>query len=77
MFVFKANSNFKGAHAAIHFCGTAFISGSHLQGISVFKGTVFLSTCNHLCFQRYRVNSPPVAAIHSTIGPLSNIKKQF
>ena len=36
-----------------------------------------ISTCNRLCFQRYRVNLPPVAAIHSTSGPFSIIKEQL
>ena len=36
-----------------------------------------ISTCNRLCFQRYRVNLPPVAAIHSTNGPFSIIKEQL
>ena len=35
------------------------------------------STCNRLSFQRYRVNLPPVAAIHSTNGPFSIIKEQL
>ena len=36
-----------------------------------------ISTCNRLCFQRYRVNMPPVAAIQSTIDPFSIIKVQL
>ena len=32
-----------------------------------------ISTFNRLCFKRHWVNSPPVAAIHSTNGPFSNI----
>ena len=36
-----------------------------------------ISTCNRLSFQRYRVNLPPVAAIHSTNGPFSIIKEQL
>ena len=36
-----------------------------------------ISTCNRLCFQRYRVNLPPVAAIHSTNGSFSIIKEQL
>ena len=36
-----------------------------------------ISTCNRLCFQRYWVNSPPVAAIHSTNDPFSVIKEQL
>ena len=36
-----------------------------------------ISTCNRLCFQRCRVNLPPVAAIHSTNGPFSIIKEQL
>ena len=79
IFLFKAYCNFKGAHAAIHLSGTTIISGSHLQGPSIFKGTVFLwmRTCNRLCFQRYRVNLSPVASIHSTNGPFSIIKEQL
>ena len=36
-----------------------------------------ISTCNRLCFQRYRVNLLPVEAIDSTNGPFSIIKKQL
>ena len=36
-----------------------------------------INTCNCLYFQRYRVNLPPVAAIHSTNGPFSIIKEQL
>ena len=36
-----------------------------------------INNCNYLCFQRYRVNLPPVAAIHSTNGPFSIIKEQL
>ena len=36
-----------------------------------------ISTCNHLCFQRYRVNLPPVAAIHLTNGLFAFIKEQL
>ena len=36
-----------------------------------------ISTCNRLCFQRYTVNLPPVAASHSTNGPFSIIKEQL
>ena len=35
-----------------------------------------ISSCNRLCFQRYRVNLLPVASIHSTNGPFSIIKEQ-
>ena len=63
MFLFKAYSNFKGVHAPIHLSGTAIISGSILQGISISRVLSFLeiSTCNRLCFQRYSVNLPPVS----------------
>ena len=33
-----------------------------------------ISTCSRLCFQRYRVNLPPVATIHSMNGTFSIIK---
>ena len=36
-----------------------------------------ISTCNRLCFQRYRVNLPPVAAINSTNGLFSIMKEQL
>ena len=36
-----------------------------------------ISTCNRLCFQRYRINLPPVLAIHSTNGSFSIIKEQL
>ena len=36
-----------------------------------------ISTCNRLCFQRYRVNLSPVAAIHSTNGPFCIIKEKL
>ena len=36
-----------------------------------------ISTCNRLCFQRYEVNLPPVAATHSTNGSFSIIKEQL
>ena len=36
-----------------------------------------IRSCNRLFFQRYRFNLLPVAAIHSTNGPFSIIKKQL
>ena len=36
-----------------------------------------ISTCDRLCLQRYRVNLPPVAAIHSPNGPISIVKEQL
>ena len=36
-----------------------------------------ISTCNRLCFQKYRVNLPPVAAIHSTNDLSSIIKEEL
>ena len=36
-----------------------------------------INTCNRLCFRRYRVNLPPVEAIHSTNGSFSIIKEQL
>ena len=78
IFLFEAYCNFKGAHTAIHLSGTAIISGSHLQGVFLRVLSFFeISTCNSLCFQRYRVNLPPVAAIHSTNGVFSIIKEQL
>ena len=46
----------------------------------VFSRVLFffeISTCNRLCFQRFWVNLPPVAAIHKTNGPFSIIKEQL
>ena len=73
IFLFKAYCNFKEAYAAIQLSGTAIISGSHLQGPVFWRALSFfqISTCNRFCFQTYRVNSPPVAAINSTNGPFS------
>ena len=72
IFLLKAYCNFKGAHAAIHLSGAAILSGSHLQRVLSFFE---ISTSNALCLQKYGVNSPPVAAIHSMNDPFSIIKE--
>ena len=41
--------------------------------LSFFK----IRTCNRLCFQRYWVNSPPVAAIYLTNDPFPTVKEQL
>ena len=71
--------NFKEAFAAIHLSGTVIISGGHLQRSSIRRVLPFfeIRTWNRLCFQRYWVNSPPGAAIHSTNGPFSIIREQL
>ena len=79
IFLFKLHWNFKGAHAAIHLSGTTIISEATCRDLVFSRVLPFfeISNCNRLCFQRYRVNLPPVAAIHSTNGPFSIIKEQL
>ena len=44
-----------------------------LRVLSFFE----ISTCNRVCFQRYRVHLLPLPAIHSANGPFSIITEQF
>ena len=79
IFLCKACRNFKGAHAAMHLSGPSLFQEPTCRDLVFSRVLSFfeISTCIRLCFQRWRVNSPPVAAIHSTNGRFSIIKEQL
>ena len=77
IFLFKAYCNLKGTLAAIHLNGTIIISGEHFRRPLLFSRVLSffeITTFNRLYFQRYWVNSPSVAAIHSMNGSFLIIK---
>ena len=59
----------KAALAAIYLSGTFIISGGHLRLFSRVLCFFEISSCNHQCFQRYRVNAPFYTTKNTLISP--------